>query len=235
MISLCLPYYENPAILRVHLDYWEAYPDEAKSGFRVVIVDDGSPLSPAHKMIRDVGVDIEVYRIKKDVPWGQDQARNLAMHVLKTEWALLTDMDHILPGDQAVHMLRTVPHEPGTVIRPNQVLANGHDLRRPHPNTWLVHKRDFWACGGYDEDFVGWYGSDGNFRKNLLAHAREQIVHRPTLVVYRTEDCFDANTKAYGRKESEYYVSRNKALMAKIRGPAYVAQRPIRFEWERVL
>ena len=64
--------------------------------------------------------------------------------------------------------------------------------------------------------------------------AREQIVARPTLVVYRTEDCFDANTKAYGRKESHYFVGHNKALMKKVRGPAYKATNPLRFKWERV-
>ena len=37
--------------------------------------------------------------MRVDVPWNQDACRNIGMKNVKTEWALMTDMDHIVPEE----------------------------------------------------------------------------------------------------------------------------------------
>jgi hypothetical protein len=117
---------------------------------------------------------------------------------------------------------------------PNQLLANGESLNRPHPNSYLMRRADFWHMGGYDEDFRGWYGTDGNFRRCAQAAGlTETHTQAFNTVVYRASDINDANTKDWGRKGSQYHVANNPELMKIRNGPPYRASKPIRFPYER--
>jgi hypothetical protein len=234
-IAICLPYYRNPAMLSVHLDAWESYSPKVKKNICVVIVDDGSP-EPDHALpvIRDVGIEIRLYRITVNIPWNQDGARNLAMKECPAEWALLTDMDHVLDPDQAPRAL-DMPKERGVYYMPWQRRFDGSDRGRPHPNSYVIHRDDFWSAGGYDEDFAGHYGSDKNFRRCLSVYLKEVPTRDFALTIYRREHVADASTRDWGRGDSEYATWRNPVLHRKAKGPPYVAENPIRFPWERVL
>lgn len=239
--TLVMAYYDNRDMLLRHLAEWDLrYPSDLKARMRVILVDDGSPKHSAQAALRDYrvmlgGIDLSLYRVVPNIPWNQDGARNLAMKQAITEWAFMTDMDHVLPAEQAALMLAVDP-EPKTYYMPNQLLTSGDSLGRPHPNSYLMRVSDFWAMGGYDEDFAGYYGSDGNFRRCAQgAGLIEQHTASFSTVVYRTEDCFDANTKDFGRKGSSLHVAFNKKLMRKKGQPPYKAINPVRFEWKRVL
>lgn len=239
MITLVYAYYENPSMLRKQLEMWINYIEFCK----IVIVDDGSPRNPAVVPITSAGwahPNLQLYRIKPNIPWNQDGARNLAMKHVTTPWAFMTDMDHLVPIDQldALTEFAATRALPKHYYMPNQRLTDGTFLHREHPNSYLMRVEDFWAMGGYDEDFAGSYGSDGNFRRCAIM-GPAKLVERKLLalhtVVYRSEDIMDANTKDWGRKGSEYHVGNIPHLFAKARSPAYKATNPIRFEWERVL
>ena len=239
-VTLVYAFYDNKNMLMQHLKTWLDYSPILKMGIKVVIVDDASPGCNAAEVIADfgyTGMDIEVYRVLKDIPWNQDGARNLAMQEVKTDWVLMTDMDHLLPKRQAELMLEFVEDKaaPGWYYMPDQWLVQGVSLHKPHPNTFLMRVDDFWVMGGYDEDFAGWYGSDGNFRKCARGAG---LVEIPTLafytVVYRTTDIEDANTKL-SRKEGTFYAPLNPKLKAKRTGPPYKAVNPVRFQWKREL
>lgn len=239
MITLVYAYYDNADMLRRHLNEWKAYGRALQCQLPVIIVDDGSPTTPAADVVLEAGdmgcMRVEVYRIETDIPWNQDGARNLGMFRCATAWALLMDMDHLLPRDQADKMLRFKKRS-GVYYMPNQHKVNGEDLQRPHPNGYLFSRSDFWTMGGYDEDFAGWYGSDGNFRKCAKGAG---LIEQPTMdfhtIVFRREDINDANTHAYGRKDTKYWSEHNPDLAKKRRAPAYRASRPMRFVWHRVL
>lgn len=246
-ITIVMAYYENPTMLALHLEEWEAYPDEYRARMRAIIVDDGSPRSPAADVFKAAGYKTEhrlgaglplpfpvnLFRVVPNIPWNQDGARNLGMRKLRTEWALLTDMDHVLRHEQLPGLFG-LDVEPRLYYMPNRCETNGLAVH-PHPNSYLMRHGDFWEMGGYDEDFAGSYGSDGNFRRCARGAG---LVERGTsafhLTVYRTEDCFDANTKDFERKGSKYHVGNIPHLRAKARGPLYKATNPIRFEWEQV-
>lgn len=243
IVSLVMPYYENPKMLDTQVLEWLSYPSFVCTRLRVVVVDDGSRDAPAlevlrqHRMSFDSrGLDVQLYRVMKDIPWNQDGARNLGMRACNTTFALMTDMDHVLRARDALDMvefcLQGIPR--GQYFMPRQFVKNTMQEIPRHPNTFLFRVEDFWAMGGYDEDFAGFYGSDGNFRKCARGSGlQECAVNNFGLVVWRREDCEDANTRRYGRKDTTYWAAHNPKLNAKRRGPAYKAVNPIRFEWRR--
>lgn len=236
--TLVMAYYDNARMLQEHVSHWNKYSADVRSRLEIIVVDDGSREIAAADLIRDEEIirrmRIRVYRVTPDIPWNQDGARNLGMNHCDTDWALMTDMDHVLYPDQAEAMLAFSPVI-GTYYLPRRCVTDGTEIH-PHPNTFLFNKCDFWEMGGYDEDFSGHYGSDGNFRKCAQgAGIRESETTAFSLTVYRREEILDANTRRYGRKESDYYAAKDPVLNAKRRGPPYRAERPIRFEWVRML
>lgn len=238
MITLLYAYYENPSMLKEHLNIWAHYSYDAKVQTRFIIVDDGSPRNPAApivKAFRDKHDDlaIRVARIVPNIPWNQDGARNLGMRLAHTDWVYMTDMDHVVPKAEVEKMLHFARHEAreGEYYMPiSQIKLDGTVLGE-HPNSYLFSVRDFWMVGGYDETFSGWYASDGNFRKNMRGWLKEIKTSAWHTVVYRKEDIFDACTHDFGRKDSQYYRANNARLEELRRAPPYKPKNPLRFEW----
>lgn len=236
MITLVCAYYENPEMLTLQLEEWKNVPPGT---LRVVLVDDCSQIYPAERFVRAFGhgVDLELYRVSRDRPWGQDGARNIGMHVARTAWCLLTDMDHMLSASWAFRAdtFAQFSAKRGTYYLPRRVRTSGA-IYHPHPNSFLFNRTDFWDMGGYDEDFVGWYGSDGNFRKCAKGYGLHEVLTEEfSLVLYGSNDCPDARTTAFTRKEGPYWAAKNPELNRKRMGPPYIASNPLRTPYTRVL
>lgn len=237
-VSIVMAYYENPKMLRLQLHEWRKYRETDKMSLSAMIVDDGSPRNPAEPIVRehgDCGFPVYLFRIKENKPWNQDGARNLAMKHC-SGWTLMTDMDHMLTREQVGGLRHVVAHEAkvGEYYMPRRVDFDGSPMHR-HANSYVFNAEDFWKMGGYDEDFSGCYGSDGNFRKCMRAGLIEKATDKFELRRWPSSAISDANTKDWGRKESPYHRSQFPALEAKSRGPAYKAERHLRFEWTQVL
>lgn len=235
-LTIIMAYYENPGMLQLQMSEWAKYSLMQKTWVKFIIVDDGSQESPAINAALMAGyadLDIQIYRVLEDRPWGQDGARNIGMARAQTDWVLLTDMDHMLEASQVDKVLAFVPNRKEYYM-PRRMWDGGS--KHAHPNSYLIHRHDFWRMGGYDEDFVGWYGSDGNFRKCAKGSG---LIEVPTDAFYLYEfnehQVIDANTRKYQRKDGQHYAPLNPALEAKRRGPAYRASNPFRLAYERVL
>jgi hypothetical protein len=155
-IGLVMPYYDNPLMLRKHIDQWMVYSPEAKRRIQFIVVDDCTPQTPAANVFLHAWgsarpLDFMVYRVQVDQPWGQDAARNIGMKHVEALWSLMTDMDHVLNQVQVEKMIRFVDDVAyrGHYYLPARVKANMAQYHR-HPNTFLFHKEDFWNMGGYD-------------------------------------------------------------------------------------
>jgi hypothetical protein len=239
-ITIVLPYYENGGMLDRHLAEWASYPAHVREQFRAVIVDDGSTQSSAfvHLAGANIIFPIELYRIKQNIPWNIPGARNLGMKMAPDGWCLLTDIDHVLLREDAeslAGLFKDVGKLTDIFYTMQRRWADGRPLH-PHPNSYILQRSLYWQTGGTDEDFSGWWGAgESAFRKSLMTCAQPHELKSVYLTHFGRDDIPDASTREWGRKGSAVDYNNNPALVSKARGPAYKAERPIRFEWERVI
>lgn len=239
MITIVTAYYDNPRMLERQLQEWTRYPEGTA---RIIVVDDCSPNYPAEMVLRHHWLGggkatPALYRVEKDRPWGQDAARNIGMHVAVTPWCLMTDMDHMLTerNVMAADEFSKSRARRGQYYMPRRFRTNGQEYH-PHPNSFLFNRMDFWDMGGYDEDFVGFYGSDGNFRKCARGNGMQEVTIQDfALVMYGREDIADARTTTLTRKEGDLWAAKNPVLNAKRMGPPYRAINPLRASYRRIL
>jgi hypothetical protein len=240
--TLIYAYYNNPQMLRYQLHEWSMYTLPLLDRMSFIVVDDGSMTAPAMAVIEDMrhvigALDIQVYRVLEDRPWGQDAARNIGMRHCETGWALMTDMDHVLKRFEVPHFMDFVEKRAvrGCYYMPNRKVARDMSPYHPHPNTFVMHREDFWAMGGYDEDFVGFYGSDGNFRKCCKGYGglKELPCTEFTVTLVGRDVVADANTTTLTRKEGDLWAAKNPYLNTKRKGPPYRAVDPFRAPYEK--
>lgn len=231
-----LPFYRNAGMLRAQLNTWASYSADVLAAFEFIIVDDGSPDS-AVDVVRDAPIPvrqrIKVYRVAVDIPWNQHGARNLGAHVADDGWFLMADIDHQLMAEDA-RQLTLAKLDPTRFYYLRRIKA-GHVLEteKPHCNSFVVTRAAFLASGGYDEDFCGGYGGDGQLIAALKLDLRPATLATVSLVRYPREVIPDASTTTYDRDGP--LRARYLATVARKPHKPYRALNPVRFAWERVL
>lgn len=200
VVTVVLPYYLNPGMLAHQYATFRALPADLRNFLRLIVVDDGSPTSPA--VPADIGMPLEIYRITVDVRWNQDAARNLGVHQSLTKWLLLTDMDHLVPQTTLTRVVEGA-FDKNTVYRFARVSAPDMLPYKPHPNSWFMTRRMFDRIGGYDERLAGYYGSDADFRDRVRATAGNVETLSDVLIRVPRDVIPDASTTTYGRKEPQ--------------------------------
>lgn len=200
-ISLVMAYYDNPLMLSRQMADLAALPPEMQECIELVVVDDGSPRWPAH--LGPVGMSsLQIYRIRKDVRWNQDAARNIGVRHAQHNWLLLTDIDHRVPIETWDKLINR-EHEPYRVYQFRRVSEPDMVPYKHHPNTWFMTRKMFDRIGGYDERFAGLYGTDSEFRERVRAEVGEiSTIKEPIIRVPRSVTA-DASTTTYLRKQPE--------------------------------
>lgn len=165
-LSIVLAYYDNPKMLEYQFEFIRALPAQLLRQLEVVVIDDASPLYPAVSVAeRFSDLPLLVFRIAENKPWNQDAARNIGAYECSSESMLLTDVDHVA---SVATLKLLISH--GTPKRIYSLGRTAHFTGREihsHVNSYFLSKEDFWAVGGYDEDFWGTYGTDVFFRNRL--------------------------------------------------------------------
>lgn len=199
-VTLVLPYYENPQFLRTQLAWWATFPAHLLAHLSVILVDDGSPRTPAAAAIAGAVLppDLRIFRLDVDVRWNWLAARNIGAHHAADGWLLLTDMDHVVPVT-TLSALVYGAHDPSLIYGLSRIEADGTALA-PHPNSWFMTRTRFWQVGGYDEALSGHYGTDGDWRRRCAAVAPICILEDRLI---RHEHVGDSSTTHYLRKQPE--------------------------------
>jgi hypothetical protein len=246
--TLCLAYYENPGMLRRQLEAIAELKPWVREQLELIVVDDGSPTKPAADVDRVVvklgrarrrpgrgaaGLfAFSLFRMGVDVPWNMDACRNLAASKAKTDWLLLTDIDHLVPEKTWVKLI-TAALNPGAAYKFGRVNDPDMTPYKPHPNTWLMTRALFDKAGGYDERLAGWYGTDGDFRNAVTAVApvysfKEVVIRVPREVTP------DASTTTLVRRSPENAAGLDQAKQARAQIKGW---RPLRnsFPWVQVI
>ena len=240
-----MPYYDQPEMLAAQMTVWEKYPAWAMEYLKFIIVDDGSPNFPAEALLGEFDSEflIELYRIKEDIPWNHGGARNLAFDRMEEGWAVLTDIDHVLPQESICSLL-TMDLRLEMVYIPARYLKRGplewEEISR-HSDSFILTREKFWQVGGFDEDLAGyWNGVSGPFRKALRSHAGVIELDHVHFMMYDTDLIKDAHVTSLGRKGTKYDilapgVDRKKFNQSHQRGGGYQPKNPLRFNWEQVI
>lgn len=199
-VTLIYPYYENPQFLIYQLRQWWAWPPAIRQFLSAIIIDDGSPNSPASTVLQYAAepFPIRLYRIEVDVRWNWLAARNIGFQHARPGWCSVTDMDHVYPLDTLVTLITGI-HDPETIYRYSRVEHSGEDIK-PHPNSWFLTRDMFWRIGGHDEALSGHYGTDGEYRRRCVKTAPIRIMTDPLV---RHEYIMDSSTTHYKRKQPE--------------------------------
>ena len=202
-----VPYYDNPEMFREQQRVWRGLHAKQRASLHVIVVDDGSPEYPASKQIEPETVtalaSFRLFRTKVDVRWNWLFCRNLGAEKAQTEWLLMTDMDHVIPGTTwAVLMKQKL--DPLNAYRLTRVDMPELTPVDPHPNTWVMTRHMFRErVGGYDESFSGIYGSDGEFQGRVNLWARTVVMLDAPAIRYNPDAIADASTTRYERKTVE--------------------------------
>lgn len=222
-LTLILPYYENPTMLVRQLEHLGALPEDVRGGLHLIVVDDGSPEHPAEKVdLPDCPFEhrglasFQLFRVDVDVRWNWLTCRNIGVHEAKTDWVLLTDIDHLAP-EKTLRRIQEKKLDERNAYRFSRVDAPDLSPYKPHPNSWLMTRARFDKIGGYDERFSGYYGTDGEFRDRVRAASREIVILDEPLIRVPREVVADASTTKYLRKQPEDHegVTRVRAQIAR--------------------
>ena len=212
-ITLIMPYYDNGGMLEVQQRIWMKYSNDIINKISFIIVDDGSPVNKASEHIIQDYLDLSIYYVTVDIPWNQDHARNLGSYKADTEWLILTDMDHIIPEETISYLLNNIKvFDDKYYYTFDRINYKDNSDYKYHPNSYFISKKLYWEIGGYDEEFAGYYGTDGLFRKRMDIVSRGKI-HLDGFKIIRCgrEDIPDASTRTLHRKDG-----RNLSLGKKI-------------------
>lgn len=245
------PYYDNPGMLERQIENWNRYKGELRRFIEIIVVDDCSQKHPAAPIMQALKGKKKLYRVMENIPWGQHHARNVGAYSIKdpNAWLFMSDMDIIFTPEEAYSLFekRLDPNRYHTFER-----KFFGDVRPPkyHLNTFLVKHRHFWAVNGYDVDYCGTYGGDGQFLGQLnvmapqLHHGNQSEFLKAgtetsgdviTLWGYEPEIVPDANTTEWTRKDGRFRRKFIDVLNQKKKSGDFRSRRPVRWPYERII
>lgn len=255
-IVFIYPYYENPGMLERQVENWNSYGRTGKN-LHIILVDDGSPDNPALPIFENVKHKKNLFRIKENIPWGQHHARNVGAKEAGrlsgkqswNPWLFMSDIDIMVTPEAFYEICETEfdPRRYHTFER--NFVGNVRDPKY-HCNTFMVKHKNFWSINGYDCDYCGAYGGDGEFLRQLdrvaphlhhgypSKHIKQYVEcnEKPiTLWGYESDIVPDANTTEWPRKKSEFHNRYREVFDEKrLRGDMR-SKNPIRWEYERLI
>ena len=236
-ITVVLPYYDNPEMFRHQQEHWNKWSTPLLAACEMIVVDDCSPNYPAlYQVMKERKFNFRLFRIKKNVRWNWIAAKNLGSHKAKKGWLFLTDMDHRLSSTAFTRLLGlAVSAKPEDMRYYTFDRVDAPDMTpyKIHPNTYFMHRDLFWAVGGYDEEFSGYYGTDGYYRKRLdMVSGKGIHLDGCAVIRYPREVIPDASTTEFERK-TDFDREKKEAMRSKLR-----KNRPMKaltFPWEQLI
>lgn len=182
-LTIVMAVYGQPKILAHQLETILGYPESVRDRLKLFIIDDHGDPPVDVDLIIDAATRLKearLYRVDDDIPWNQMGARNLGMKEASGVCMML-DPDMVWPADMMARMLAAASSlKRGNVMKWALRHKSGGRIDMTSPNTWTLHRDDFWKVGGYDEDFAGNKGwSDVTLLGTLMTTFK--IEQRPDL------------------------------------------------------
>jgi glycosyltransferase involved in cell wall biosynthesis len=237
-LTIVMAVYGQPRMLEFQVKSFYEHAKEVRDQVRVIVVDDhGDP--PVPKMI-----NWEVYRIDDDIEWNQMGARNLGMD-RASGWCVMIDPDMVFDEPNLRKLIKEAKrNRRGLVTKYCLRHADGGregEINPTSPNTYLIHRDDFFAAGGYDEEYRGKKGwSDVQMLDVLKAHYPVKLRKDIWADFYGTATIEDAAVMSLDRSVAHNKRLRiNKQQQAKRKGWKWWVKNEkgpnLRFKWHQVI
>jgi glycosyltransferase involved in cell wall biosynthesis len=255
LITIIVPYYRQPQMLRKQLETWASYSSEVRAAVDFIVVDDCSP-EPANDVMNTAFLAAplpHLYRIDKDVPWNRGMARNLGTKMATTPWVLHLDTDHVLTAPNAANLLETIRSFRGAVPKwfrfARRRIGAADETRKkdkvdpkasgvlihPHIDSYLTTPEAFWKAGGYNTRFSGVLGGGTPFLKEMeRVNGQPGILNFPELHVHTRHSVPDSSEHTLPR-DPEAFKRRKREIMAKYGTLRADPKEALPLPWHRVL
>jgi hypothetical protein len=158
-LSYIIPVYLDDSLEPLHslIKTYESYNEAILRCIHFIFVDDCSPIEIV--IPQDCKLNYTLAKITTNIMWNQGGARNLGVHIAKSQKLIATDLDHTFPESVFEHVLKSkIPDNIFTFKR----LRDG-EVAMPHYNTFFLSKSTFFKSLGVDEEFCGNYGFEDMF------------------------------------------------------------------------
>ncbi len=236
-LTIILPYYRAPLMLKKQLQVVNQYP----KGVKVIVIDDCSLEQASDVVTKEDNVCL--YRILDNIPWNREGARNLGSMLATTDWIIHMDIDHVLLPDCVNRLLQYLLNKnkwykfPRYRVGKADFTRNKDNIPRereygeikPHIDSYLCTKEMYWKAGGYNENYSGCLGGGGPFLKRMtLVNGEYSLLPKDIFLhVYTSERIKDASVWDLSRDKTEF--KRRKKIYGIDK-----AENPIRFNWCKV-
>lgn len=140
------------------IEIYSSYKEDILKQIHFVFVDDGSINSIG--IAENVNLNYTLVRINENIKWNQGGARNLGVHLAKSENIVVTDLDILFPENLFESLLYF--HPPRNSIFKFNTFSGMRSVE-PHFNVFFMNKEVFLRTKGVDEEFSGAYGQEDVF------------------------------------------------------------------------
>ena len=238
-LSIILACYGQPLMMAEQEKFWLSWPEDLRKRMEVIVVDDhGDPAyKPGKEWDTDPPIPLRVFRVRTDIHWNQMGARNLGMKMARAPWCLMLDPDMVLNSE---NLRRIFAHMPKFRAGHHFKIKLKH-VKEPYgsPNLYICCRKDFWAAGGYNENFAGHKGySDVVLHRTLMEVSKRHFLGDVWIDFYGRKRIADADVQSIDRdlKHNKKLFHKAIAFAGKNSWKLYAAgiTRHVRFEYDRV-
>ncbi|MCI0564844.1 MAG: glycosyltransferase family 2 protein [Nitrososphaera sp.] len=240
-LTIVHPYYNDETRLPIQFENWKKYSDKVKASLHIVIADDCSKTPASNLMDRTLGIDIQVFRVLKDLRHNTPGALNLGVLNAPTDWVLIMDSDCVLEPNMIERLMSYSPDKIWFHYFNRKRITNDKRLRRNTrylPCAVLFHKECFKIVGGFDEDFTGerskGYGSfDTTFEFVIVRYGYLRALMNDVIITEHMQDSIGPNVQTKTGTNYKHHRINIELYDRKICGEAPMNRKWLNFPWEK--
>ena len=224
---------EDYEAFKTLIETYSNYASSILKHIHFIFVDDHSPLPIT--LPEDCKLNYTLTRITTNISWNQGGARNLGVHLAKSQKLIVTDLDHTFPQSVFQFLLHT--NTPDNIFLFSRNRNNQPVIA--HFNTFFLSKSTYFKVLGVDEEFCGNYGHEDvfflDFQKRLgtkIATYKDQVI---TAIEHKDTDKPQHNLIRDEEATRPLYDAKRRVLFNKNRDPFEAHSRLfLNFEWKIV-
>ena len=215
------------------LNIYRAYKPYLLRHIHFIFINDCSPVEIT--IPEDCSLNYTLVKITTDIKWNQGGARNLGVHLSKSQKLIVTDLDHIFP--EAVLQFLIAYKIPDHIYKFLRKRDNAEN--KTHFNTFFLSKSTYFKSLGIDEEFCGHYGHEDTFFIDFQKRLGTKISVFNNKTIYSHEHKISDNPHhnliRNAKPTEDLYKAKKRILLDKNRDPFEAHSRLfLNFEWHIV-